>query len=79
MFSLSRFRGAIKELQASNLKEKEFIEWCMYTYCPLVMPGVSSPSLGQVLASAHEAWRRAQAERGVAQEPLPIPEGLDDE
>lgn len=78
MFSYSRTERALDELRASNLKEKAYLEWVVRTYGPMQITGVSEPTLGQVLSYAHAAWRDAQAARGIAEEPLPIPPGLDE-
>jgi hypothetical protein len=78
IFTFENYKRAVSELEESKLENKKFILYCLRNYCPLVTYGVSEPSLGQVLASAHEAWRASQAARGVAEEPLPIPPGLDD-
>jgi hypothetical protein len=80
VFSFTRYQRAVEELRQAGLKEGDFILWCLQNYCPLSMPGVREPSLGQVLASSYEAWRRAQEIRGLDPgEPIPIPPGLDDE
>lgn len=75
IFSYKRLETAVAELEGTGLKEKEFILWCLKTYCPSV-PSARAPSLGQVLASAHEAWRRATGDHEAQ---FPILESSDGE
>lgn len=78
IFSLSKYQRAVEELEGSGLKNKKFILYCLQNYCPLSSAYAQGrePSLGQVLAAAHESWRKYARAQGLegAEEPLPIVE-----